>query len=133
MVFDGVCYFCSGAVRLVLFMDRAGAIRFSAAQSPYGRALCSRAGIDPDDPTTFLFFDRGRALEATDAVAALVARLAPPWRWLRFITVVPRPQRDGLYRLIAANRYRLFGKRKLCVVPSPAVRVRFIDNPPTAA
>lgn len=132
MVFDGVCNFCSGTVGLVLFMDRTGVILFSATQSPYGRILCRRVGVDPDNPATFLFFDRGRALQATDAIAALVARLPAPWRWIRFITAVPRPLRDGLYRLIATNRYRLFGKRKFCRVRSPTVRARFIDHPPAA-
>jgi predicted DCC family thiol-disulfide oxidoreductase YuxK len=132
MVFDGVCNFCSGTVRLITLMDHDGLIRFSAIQSPYGRALCSEAGVDPDDPTTFLFFDRGRPLEATDAMAALLARLKAPWRWFRVVLIVPRPVRDGLYRLVATNRYRLFGKRSVCMVPTPGLRARFIDEPPSA-
>ena len=133
MVFDGVCNFCSGTVRLVTLLDPDGLIRFSAIQSPYGQLLCGQAGVDPLDPTTFLFFERGRALEATDAMVALVGRLRAPWRWLRFVAIVPRPLRDKLYRLVARNRYRLFGKRRTCMVPSPALRARFVDEPPPAA
>jgi predicted DCC family thiol-disulfide oxidoreductase YuxK len=131
MVFDGVCNFCSATVRLVILMDANGLIRFSPTQSPYGQLLCRQAGVDPADPTTFLFFDQGRPLEATDAMAALVARLKAPWRWLRFVTIVPRPLRDGLYRLVARNRYRLFGKRATCMVSPPQLRARFIDDPPS--
>jgi predicted DCC family thiol-disulfide oxidoreductase YuxK len=131
MVFDGVCNFCSATVRLVTLMDLDGLIRFSAVQSTYGQLLCRQAGVDPADPTTFLFFDQGRPLQATDAMAALVTRLKAPWRWFRFITAVPRPLRDGLYRLVAKNRYRLFGKRTVCMVPSPHLRARFIDEPPS--
>jgi predicted DCC family thiol-disulfide oxidoreductase YuxK len=133
MVFDGVCNFCSGAVRLVTLMDPDGLIRFSAIQSPYGQALCRQAGVDPEDPTTFLFFDRGRPLMATDAMAALAGRLRRPWRWLRGLAIVPRPLRDSLYRLVATHRYRLFGKRAACRIPSAALRARFIDEPPSAA
>lgn len=133
MVFDGVCNFCSGTVRLVTLMDPDGLIQFSAIQSPYGQILCRQAGVDPADPTTFLFFDHGRALEATDAMAALVSRLRPPWRWLKVVAVVPRPVRDGLYRLVATNRYRLFGRRMTCMVPTPELRARFIDDPPSPA
>jgi predicted DCC family thiol-disulfide oxidoreductase YuxK len=133
MVFDGVCNFCSVAVRLVTLMDPEGLIRFSAIQSTYGQALCRQAGVDPADPTTFLFFDHGRALTATDAMAALAGRLRRPWRWLRWLAAAPRPLRDGLYRLVAANRYHLFGKRKGCMIPSPALRARFVDDPPPSA
>ena len=130
MVFDGVCNFCSGTVRLVTFMDPEGLISFSPIQSAYGQSLCRGAGVDPADPTTFLFFDHGRALAATDAMAALATRLRRPWRWLRFVTMIPRPLRDGFYRWIATNRYRLFGKRTTCMVPSPKMRARFIVGPP---
>jgi predicted DCC family thiol-disulfide oxidoreductase YuxK len=130
MVFDGVCNFCAGSVRLVLRMDRRQVIRFTAVQSAYGRALCLRHGIDPDDPSTFLFFDRGVPLPASDGMVALLARMPSPWRWLRVLAAVPRAVRDAVYRWIARNRYRLFGRRESCIVPTPALRARFIDDPP---
>lgn len=130
MVFDGVCNFCSGYVRLVNVMDREALVHFTAIQSPYGRQLARQCGVNPDDPATFLFFDRGRALEGTDAMAAMMARLHAPWRWLRFLTLIPRPFREAVYRWTARNRYKLLGKRRACMVPSPALRSRFIDHPP---
>ena len=130
MVYDGVCNFCSGYVRLVLAIDREAIIRFTSIQSPYGRLLCEANGVDPADPSTFLFFDKGRALKATDAMAVMLGRLPRPWRWLTLLTVVPRPIRDHPYRWIARNRYRLLGKRKTCMIPPPEVRVRFIETPP---
>jgi len=133
MVFDGVCNFCSGYVQLVIKMDRACAIRFTAVQSPYGRLLCQRQGVDPDDTSTFLFFDRGRAFEASDAMVAMFGRLPTPWRWLRYLKFIPKPVRDGVYRWIARNRYSLFGKRRTCMIPSAAVRARFIDTDPATS
>lgn len=133
MVFDGLCNFCAAQVQLILRADRAGAIRFTSIQSPYGRHLAGRFGIDPDDPSTFLFFERGRPLEASDAVIAIMKRLPPPWRWLRVIAVLPRGWRDALYRLIARNRYRLLGRRAECMVPSAQERARFIDDIPKVA
>ena len=131
MVFDGVCRFCSGYVGFVLRADSNGAIRFTAMQSAFGRRLCLAHGVDPDDPATFLFFDHGCALEATEAMAAMLARLPPPWRWLRAFTALPKPWRDGVYRWTARNRYRLLGKRRACLLPPPAVRARFIEDEPT--
>lgn len=131
MVFDGMCNFCSGQVRLLLKMDRIGVIRFTSIQSPYGQFLSERHGLNTDDPWTFLFFDHGRALEATDAIVAMLARLSRPWRWLRFLAIIPRPIRDAVYRWVARNRYRLLGKRHTCMVPPALVRARFIDDIPS--
>ena len=132
MVFDGVCRLCVASVAIVLRLDRAATIRFAALQSPYGRLLCEQHGIDPDTPATFLFFDHGRALEASDAALALTARLPAPWCWLRHLGLVPRPARDALYLWIARHRYRIFGKRRTCLVPSPEISRRFIEEAPSA-
>ncbi|MBE7183102.1 MAG: thiol-disulfide oxidoreductase DCC family protein [Methylobacterium mesophilicum] len=130
MVFDGVCNFCSAQVRLLLKIDRAGAIRFCAIQSPYGRHLAQRFGIDPDDPSTFLFFDGGRPLEKSDAVIALARRLPLPWTGLRLLRFVPRGLRDELYGMVARNRYRILGRRDECMVPTAQARARFVETVP---
>ena len=130
MVFDGLCNFCSAQVQLILRVDKTGAIRFTSIQSSYGRHLAARFGLDPDDPSTFLFFDRGRPLQASDAVIAMLRRLPRPWRWLTMLRVVPRPLRDAAYRMVARNRYRLLGRREACMVPPSHVRARFIDDIP---
>jgi predicted DCC family thiol-disulfide oxidoreductase YuxK len=131
-VFDGVCRFCSTSVRLVTRLDRRGVIRFTSIQSPYGRSLCERYGVDPDVPSTFIFFDRGRALLSSDAVLALLRRLPAPWRWLRVLGVIPRRWRDRGYAWLARNRYRLFGRTATCMTPAPELRARFIDATPGA-
>lgn len=132
MVFDGVCAFCSASVATVLRFDRAGAIRFTAIQSPYGAALAAGHGIDAIDPSTFLFFDRGRPLERSEAVLALARRLGWPFRALAVLRLLPRRWLDAGYDWIAANRYRLLGKQEACFVPAPEVRSRFLDRLPTA-
>ncbi|CAH1689037.1 hypothetical protein CHELA1G11_20396 [Hyphomicrobiales bacterium] len=130
MVFDGMCNFCSAQVQLLLRLDTGGAIRFTAIQSPYGQYLSARFGIDPLDPSTFLFFEDGRALKQSDAVIAMLKRLPRPWRWFQALGVVPGPIRDAIYRWIARNRYSLLGRRDTCIVPPAHVRARFIDQIP---
>lgn len=129
-VFDGVCNFCSGSVRLALALDRDRGLRFTPIQSPYGRELALAAGIDPDQPSSFIFMDRGTALEGSDAVIALARRLPAPWRWLAAARVIPKSWRDAGYDWIARNRYRLVGKRSTCMVPTPEVRARFVLERP---
>ncbi len=129
-LFDGVCNLCSGSVEVVLRLDREGVIRFTPIQSPYGRQLAQNHGIDPENPTSFLFLDRGRALEKTAAIGALLRRLKAPWRWLAFVDRLPRGPADRAYDWLAANRYRLMGKKSVCMAPTPAQRVRFVLEPP---
>jgi predicted DCC family thiol-disulfide oxidoreductase YuxK len=128
MLFDGVCHLCDGTVRTVLALDRQGAIRFTPIQSPYGRALALTYGLDPDTPESFLFFDQGRPLVKTAGVAALLRRLPVPWRWLGVIDRLPRGPADALYDAVARNRYRLFGRKARCLVPTPEQRARFVLN-----
>lgn len=129
-LFDGVCNFCSGSVRAILKLDRRGVIRFTPLQSPYGRQLAVEYGLDPDAPSTFVFFDHGRPLERSAAILALLARLPAPWRWARIAGVLPRGWRDGAYDWLAANRYRLLGRAEACMVPTPEVRARFLLDIP---
>ncbi|HEY8616994.1 thiol-disulfide oxidoreductase DCC family protein [Phenylobacterium sp.] len=129
-VFDGVCNFCSGSVQLALRLDRRGELRFTPLQSPFGRAIAERYGLDLENPDSFLFFDRGQPLDASDAVLALARRLGPPWSWAGLLRAIPKPARDAAYGLLARNRYRLMGKKAGCMVPSPQVRARFLLEPP---
>lgn len=130
-LFDGVCNFCSGSVRLALRLDCQGVLRFTPLQSPFGRAIAARHGLDLENPDSFLFFDRGRPLDASDAVLALARRLGPPWSlFAAGLRVIPKPWRDAAYLLLARNRYRLMGKRETCVTPTSEQRARFIREPP---
>ena len=130
MLFDGLCHFCSASVNLALALDRRGALRFCPIQSAYGQALARRHGLDPDDPTTFVFFDQGRPITRSSGALALAARLPAPWRWASVLRAIPGSWRDGVYDWIAAHRYRLFGRRTVCRLQSEAERSRFVTEPP---
>jgi predicted DCC family thiol-disulfide oxidoreductase YuxK len=129
MLFDGLCNLCSTTVNVALALDRRSVIRFCPIQSPYGRALAARHGLDPDDPTTFVFFDAGVPKQRSTGALALAARLAPPWPQLAaLLRVIPGAWRDGVYDWIAAHRYRLFGRRTACRLPTAAERSRFVTE-----
>jgi predicted DCC family thiol-disulfide oxidoreductase YuxK len=125
-LFDGVCVLCSRSVAFVLKHERAPVIRFVAIQSGEGRALAEAHGIDPDNPESFLFIENGIALPKSDGIAALASHLNAPWSWISSaIRILPRPVRDWFYDRIARNRYRIFGKRESCLIPTPETRQRF--------
>jgi predicted DCC family thiol-disulfide oxidoreductase YuxK len=132
ILFDGVCVLCSGMVRFVLPRDKAGRFRFIAIQSPAGRALAERFGIDAANPETVAVTRGGQVLFKSDCAIAIGCGL-PRWGWAAALRLVPRGLRDFLYDRIARNRYRLFGKRDACLVPTPEIRSRFIDTLPDLA
>lgn len=130
IVFDGECRFCSASVDLALTLDPGGATRFTPIQSPYGRRLAKDFGLDPDDPTTFVYFEHGQALQRSDAALTFAARLRWPWRWAGAFRVVPRPFRDAIYDIIARNRIRWFGRRETCRMPRTGEAARFVVDLP---
>jgi predicted DCC family thiol-disulfide oxidoreductase YuxK len=126
-VFDGVCVLCSHWVSFVLRRDRQGLYRFAAMQTATGRTLLIEHGIDPDDPNSFLLFEQGRGYTDTDAIVRVLRSFGGGWKIASaLVAVVPRFVRDPLYRWIARNRYRLFGRHDVCIVPGPQTADRFL-------
>ena len=131
IVFDGVCVLCNGWVRFLLRRDRRERYRFAAMQGAVGRRLLIDNGLDPDDPVSFLLveYDRGpvpRVSTDTDAMRRVLAGLGGIWRLASVSVLLPRALRDRLYRVIARNRYRWFGRHDACIVPDPAQAQRFL-------
>ncbi|HYD37508.1 MAG TPA: thiol-disulfide oxidoreductase DCC family protein [Allosphingosinicella sp.] len=126
VVFDGLCPLCSANARFILKHDRRRCFRLASMQSEAGRALFRRFGIDPDDPETLILVDGDRVLRDSDAVLAIWSGLGWPWRAAAAVRIVPAALRDRLYRWVARNRYRLFGRRQACWLPEPELADRFL-------
>lgn len=127
IVFDGVCVLCNGWIGFLLRHDRERRYRFAAMQGAHGRGLLAAHGLDPDDPVSFLLVEGGRAWTDTDAIARVLVGLGGIWRVGASIRWLPRVLRDPLYRLIARNRYRWFGRYEHCLLPTAEQRTRFLD------
>lgn len=126
LLFDAECVVCSGWVHFVLRWDKRGTIRIGAVQSEGGRALLTFAGLDPDDIDTMLFVERGVPYARSSAVLRAVRYFRFPWPLLSVGLLVPAFLRDWVYDRIAKNRYSLFGKKELCLIPAPEHRARFL-------
>jgi len=118
IVFDAECVLCSANAQFVLRYDRKGLFRLASMQGEAGAAFYRRFGIDPVAPETLIVVAGDTALRDSAAVFAIWSGLGWPWRALTILRAIPRPIRDGMYRFIARNRYRLFGKRQSCWVPN---------------
>ncbi|WP_246524706.1 thiol-disulfide oxidoreductase DCC family protein [Sphingobium phenoxybenzoativorans] len=119
IVFDAMCVLCSANAAFVLRHDRAGRFRLASMQGEIGAALYREFGIDPANPETLIVVENGRALRDSDAVLAIWAGLDRPWNGLATFRIVPYWLRDPAYRWIARHRYRLFGQRSTCWIPTP--------------
>jgi predicted DCC family thiol-disulfide oxidoreductase YuxK len=126
IVFDGVCVLCNGFVQFVLRFDKTQKFQFLTAQSTQGEALYARLGLKHGDYDTNLVFIDGQLYEKLDALLAVLGQLGWPWRVLVPLKFMPLPLKNWLYDRIARNRYWLFGRRDVCMVPSSAVRARFL-------
>ena len=126
-MFYGVCLLCSRSVAFVLAHDRQKQFRFATLQSATGRALLVRHGLDPEDPDSFLLADGAAGYANSDAIIRVIAAFGGAWRLVALFRLVPRLLRDRFYRWIARNRYRWFGRREACMLPSPEMQGRFLE------
>ena len=126
ILFDGVCVFCSRWIRFVAIRDVDKRFRFTPIQSAYGTRLAQAFGIDPDDPDTNAVIHGGRVHLQSDAALTVLSNLSG-WGWTRALLKVPKPLRDVVYRLVARNRYRIFGKYDACFVPDAEMRARVME------
>ena len=127
IVFDGVCVLCSRFARFVIERDAERIFRFTTAQGALGQALFRHYGLNTTDFETNIAIVDGQAFGELDAVAAIMAQLPRPWRWLKLMKLIPEPLSGWLYRRVALNRYRLFGKTEECMVPPTNWQDRFIN------
>jgi len=126
VVFDSECLLCNGWVRFLIPRDPAGRIQFAAIQGATGQALLAKAGLPLDNLDTLLVVDGDRSWRHTAAILRVLHALGGAWRLLWAFWLVPAPLRDSLYRVVARNRYRLFGRSEQCLMPSREHTNRFL-------
>lgn len=125
VIFDGVCNLCNATVDFLLRHDRTGTLRFGSFQSREGADLLAQYGVFTA-PETVYFIENNTLYIESDAIFRLTRYLSWGWRLLNVTRIVPKPLRNAIYRWISRNRYRWFGKRSSCRLPTPAESSRFL-------
>lgn len=128
ILFDGVCNLCNGFVRFVIKRDRKNLFKFASLQSKYGIELLAKHHISSTLPQTVMVYDGERFFTQTEAVLKITGSLSGAWKATAIFLIIPAFIRDYLYRLVAKNRYKLFGKSKQCMVPTADMSDRFIND-----
>lgn len=126
ILFDGFCNFCSDAVQWLVSIDPEAIFKFAPIQSPLGRELYARHGLDPENVQTLMLVDGDGVLTKSAAVLAILEKLH--WPIIGAAQWLPLSLRDRAYDEFAARRFTIFGRRDTCLVPTAAQLDRFIDS-----
>ena len=129
VVFDGVCNFCNGSVNFIIKRDPEEKYMFAPIQSQFGKFVLETNGIDPAHVDTFVLIKGGTTFVRSNAALQITRDLTGYWHLLYIFRIVPVAIRDWVYSVFARHRYKLFGRREVCVVPTEDIRRRFIDLP----
>ena len=127
ILFDGVCNLCNGTVHFIIKRDKKKLIRYAALQSDTGLQLLQQSGLTWKDMQSFVFIESKKVYTRSTAALKVCRYLKAGWPLFYGFIIVPRFIRDGIYNLIARNRYKWFGKREQCMVPSQEIKSRFLD------
>jgi predicted DCC family thiol-disulfide oxidoreductase YuxK len=125
ILFDGVCNYCNALVNFALKRDKKDHLLFAPLQSDAGMALRDRYGVSPDIDS-FIYIEDGKAYLYSTGALKVCRHLGAGWPLMAGFFIIPAFVRDAVYKWIARNRYRFFGKKDACMVPSPAVRRKFL-------
>lgn len=127
ILFDGICNLCNGFVQFVIKRDPRGIFQFASLQSPpAARLLTDHPELLGNKPDTVVLIENGAIYTHSDVALRVASKLGGVWSVCLIGYVLPKPIRDWIYRLVARNRYRWFGKKEQCMVPTPAIRKRFL-------
>lgn len=126
VLFDGVCNFCNGAVNFIIRQDDDMQFRFAALQSDTGQQLLQQYGLNTSSFNSFVLVQDGKVYTKSAAALKLYGQLGWYWKWTQIFWIVPSFIRNAVYDVIAKNRYKLFGKKDACMIPTPEVRNRFL-------
>ena len=123
--FDGVCNLCQGSVRYLIKHDKKEVLKFASLQGNYAKDFVNETEIQ--SMQSILFFD-GKILYKKSTAVLKLSRLLGGWYQLLLLGyILPRFFRDWLYNIVAKNRYRWFGKKDQCMLPSKGFKNRFLD------
>ncbi|MFT4598450.1 MAG: putative DCC family thiol-disulfide oxidoreductase YuxK [Bacteroidia bacterium] len=125
VLFDGVCNLCNRSVDFIIRHEKSHKLQFASLQSDVGKSIVNKSGLDEIPDSVMLYVD-GKLLIRSDAVLAISTYLKRPYAYGIIFKYVPKILRDSVYNLIAKNRYRWFGKKETCRVPSADERERFL-------
>ena len=122
ILFDGVCNLCNSAINFVIKRDKKNVFKFATLQSEYAKNL----GLDPSKMDSIVLIDGGNRYSKSSAALHIAKYLSSGYPLLYAFMVLPKFLRDWVYDYIAKNRYKWFGKKESCMIPTPELQEKFL-------
>ena len=124
--FDGVCNVCNASVQFIIKRDKKARFKFAPLQGVNGQKILEKLNKDNTEFDTFILSENDKIYQKSTAALRVIKELSGLWPLLYGFIIIPAFIRDFFYGLIAGNRYRLFGKKESCMVPTPEIKSRFL-------
>jgi predicted DCC family thiol-disulfide oxidoreductase YuxK len=127
ILFDGVCIFCNYWVNFAIKRDKKKKLMFAALQGEAAKELLQQYQINPTSLSSVILIDKGKAYTQSSAAIRICKHLDSGWKLFYGLMIIPKFIRDFFYNIIARNRYKWFGKKEVCMIPTPELKERFLD------
>ncbi len=127
ILFDGVCNLCNYSVQKIIKFDTSDTFVFTSLQSNLGQNILKELNIDSQQIDSIVLYDSDKYYIKSSAILKIVNDFGMLWKWTQIFWLLPKPIRDYLYRIVAKNRYKWFGKKQQCMLPSNDIKAKFID------
>lgn len=127
ILFDGVCNLCNGFIQFIIKKDKKNKFKFCSLQSEQGQNIIKQNSKDLKNIDSVLLFTNNQIYNKSTAVLKIAKTLGFPYNIIKIISVIPVKLRDRIYDFIAKNRYRWFGKKTSCWIPTSELKEKFLD------
>ena len=126
ILFDGICNLCNGSIQFIIKRDKEKRFLFASLQSAYGQKFLQQFNLPADNFNSFILYQDGKIFSKSTGALKMFSQLKN-WGWVKIFRIVPKFIRDAVYSLIANNRYKWFGKKNECWLPTPELKERFLE------
>ena len=126
LLFDGVCNLCNSSVLFVIKRDPKDRFRFTPLQSEVGRHLVEKYQIDTSKTDSVILIENGKAHTKSSAGLRIARGLSGAWPLFFGFWIIPKFLRNWIYDFIARNRYKWYGKKESCMIPTPELKAKFL-------
>lgn len=126
ILFDGMCNLCNFSIRFIIKRDKRKLFKFASIQSEVGQSLLKQFNIQTENADSVVYIKDDRCFARSAAVLNILKDLGSVWKTFYVFIVIPKFLRDFIYNVIAKIRYRVFGKREKCMIPTDDIRNRFL-------
>ena len=127
VLFDGVCNFCNYWVNFAIKRDKKKKLRFAPLQGRAARDIFPRYNLHPTALSSVIFIDNGRVWTQSSAALRIAKHLDGGWKLFYAFIILPKFIRDFFYNIIARNRYKWYGKKESCMIPTPELKERVLE------